>query len=173
MTGTSSRRRSSSAAATPTQPGRIADEPITPSAWSIGPGSPSPAPMTRERVDAGLGEHLLDELERDVEALVRGVVGVERDGALGEDRRGQVGDRDAQVAVAEVDAERGAGGGVEREQDRRAPALLAVRRAGLLALDDEAVGLQLGDEARDGRAREAGAARDLGAADAGRAGAAR
>ena len=51
------------------------------------------------------------------------------------------------------------------EQDRRASALLAVRRARLLALDDEPVGLQLGDEARDGRAGEAGAARDLGAAD--------
>ena len=131
LTGTSSRRRSSSAAATPTQPGRIADEPMTPSDWSIGPGRPSPAPITRERSMPASASTSSISSQRDVEALLRRVVGVQRHGALGDDRRGQVGDGDAHVAVAEVDAERGAGGGVEREQDRRAPALLAVapRRA--------------------------------------------
>ena len=45
------------------------------------------------------------------------------------------------------------------------PPVLTVRRARLRALDDEAVRLQLGHEARDRGAREPGAARDLGAAD--------
>ena len=139
---------------------------MTPSAWSIGPGSPRPAPITRERSTPASAERLVDQLDRDVEPLLRGVVGVQR---LARARRRivrrEVADRDAHVAVAEVDAERRAGGRVERQQDRRAAALLAVRGAGLLPLDDEPVGLQLADEARDGRAREAGAARDLGAAD--------
>jgi hypothetical protein len=56
------------------------------------------------------------------------------------------------VVVAEVDAERRARGRVERQQDRRAAALLAVRGSGLLALDDEPVRLELADEAGDGRA---------------------
>jgi hypothetical protein len=60
---------------------------------------------------------------------------------------------------------RGARRRVEREQDRRPAALVAVRGARLGALDDQAVGLQLGDQAGDGAAREAGTARDLGAAD--------
>jgi hypothetical protein len=44
-------------------------------------------------------------------------------------------------------------------------ALVAVGRGRLGPLDHEPVGLQLGDEARDGRAREARAAGDLGARD--------
>ena len=85
--------------------------------------------------------------------------------ALGEDPRGEVGDRHAHVVVVEVDPDRDARRGVEGEQDRRAAALVAVGGGRLGALDHEPVGLQLGDEARDGRAREAGAARDLGARD--------
>ena len=67
--------------------------------------------------------------------------------------------------MAEVDADGGARGGVEGEQDRRPAALGAVGRAGLGTLDHQAVGLQVGDEARDGGAREARAARDVGAGD--------
>src|SRR5829696_6325821 len=63
------------------------------------------------------------------------------------------------------DAERHAGGGLEREQDRRPAALLAVGGAGLGALRQQAVGLEVGDEARDRRAREARTARDLRTAD--------
>ena len=78
---------------------------------------------------------------------------------------GEVRDRDAQVRVAEVDADGGAGAGVEREQDRRAAALRAVGEARLRALDHEPVGLQVGDQAGDGGAAEPRAARDVGARD--------
>ena len=128
-------------------------------------GQPEAGADHARALDAGLGERLADQVERHVEALVRRVVDVHRRRALGEDVRRQVADGHAHVAVAEVDAERGAGRRVERQQDRRAAALLAVRRALLLALDDEPVGLQVGDEARDRRAGEPGAARDVGTAD--------
>ena len=93
------------------------------------------------------------------------VVGVERAGALGQDRAREVRDRDAQVRMAEIDAHGGARRRVEREQDRRAAPLGAVRRARLGALDHEAVGLQVGDEAGDGGTAEPGAAGDVGARD--------
>ena len=104
--------------------------------------------------DARVGQRLDHELGGHLEAFLRVVVGIQRAGALGEDRAGEVGDRDAQVAVAEVDADGRAGARVEREQDRRAAALRAVRGAGLRALDHEPVGLQVGDEAGDGGAAE-------------------
>ena len=86
-------------------------------------------------VDARLGEQLLDQVAARRRALLGRRGRCRADRALGEDRRRQVGHRDAHVVVAEVDAERGAGRGVEREQDRWAAALLSVRRAGLRALD--------------------------------------
>ena len=106
-----------------------------------------------------------DEVGRRVEPFLGRVVGVERHRPLGEDARAEVRDRDAQVAVAEVDADGGAGRRVEREQDRRPAALGPVRLAELRALDHEAVGLQVGDQARDGRRDRAGPAGDLGARD--------
>ena len=66
---------------------------------------------------------------------MRDVVGVELELALGQDPRREVRDGDAQVVVVEVDPDRDAGGGVEREQDRRAAALVAVRGGRLGALD--------------------------------------
>ena len=65
-----------------------------------------------------LGEHLGGEVGRGVERRGGIVVDLERDDAFREHRRGEVGDRHADVPVAEVDAERRADGGVEPEQDR-------------------------------------------------------
>ena len=139
-TGRSSRRRSSSAAATPTQPGRIALEPID----AVESGRPGragrgPAPITRERSRCAprRGSPRRGPARRRGPPGRRGPCRA-RTVALGEDVRGQVGDRDAQVGMAEVDPERGAGGAVEGEEDRRPPALLTVRLAGLRALDPRA-----------------------------------
>src|ERR1044072_7164031 len=70
------------------------------------------------------------------------------------------------LLVAEVDAEDEAGRAVERQERRRATLLrrAVARGAGIRVLDDEAAGLQLGDERRDRRAREPGQAREVGAA---------
>jgi hypothetical protein len=67
--------------------------------------------------------------------------------------------------MAEVDADGGARGGVEAEQDRRAAALRAMRGTRLGALDHEAVGLQVSDQARDRGTAQAGATGDFGTAD--------
>ncbi len=76
-------------------------------------------------LDPGLPEHLVDELGRLGEAFARGLIDVELAPALGEDGVGEVGYCDPQVAVAEVDGERQAGGGVEGDHDagaaRRGP----------------------------------------------------
>ena len=119
----------------------------------------------RLTVDVGGGDDLVGELDGEVERAGGGLVDVERLRALGEDRARQVGDRDVDLLVAEVDAEHEAGGAVERQQRRR-PALLrhAARSAGRLVLDDQAAGLQLGDERRDRRARQARQAGEVGAA---------
>jgi hypothetical protein len=94
------------------------------------------------------------------------VVDVEVDLALGEDGRGQVGERDAQVPVVERDADRRAGAGVEREERRRAPGLAGGPRARAgPPLHDEPARLQLADDGRDRRAREARDARQLASAD--------
>ena len=103
------------------------------------------------RVDAGLGQQLHDQIGGGVEPLLGGVVGVERHGPLGEDPRGEVGDRHPQVAVAEVDADRCSRRRVEREEDRRAAALRAVSHAVFGALDDQPIGLQVGDQTGDRR----------------------
>ena len=124
-----------------------------------------PAASTRPAVDAGLLEQLVGEAGGEVERLVARRVDVDLRLALGEDGERQVGDGDAHVAVAEVDAEERAGGLVERDEHRRPPALGAARRRRDLALDDQALGLQVGDEARDGRAAQTGLARDVGTAD--------
>ena len=163
--GTSSRLRIAATAGTPTQPGqdraRADDAVLLPDR----PGQPHPGADHLAGVDARFGEQLDHEVGRRVEPFLGGVVGVERHRPLGQDARAEVRDRDAQVAVAEVDADGGAGRRVEREKDRRPAALGPVRLAELRALDHEAVGLQVGDEARDGRAAEPGPAGDLGARD--------
>jgi hypothetical protein len=74
----------------------------------------------------------------------------------------EVGDRHREVALAEVDADREAGAGVEGDQRGRAPA--ARRPAIRVAVHDHALRLQPGDDRRHGRAREARVAGDVGAA---------
>ena len=165
ITGMSSRRRNSEAAVIPIQPGRIADEPTVPSPWSIGPGRPIPAPITVSRATPASASVSTTSSAAISRPFLGVVIGVQRAGALGQDRARQVRYRDPHVAVAEVDADGRAGARVEREQDRRAAALRAVRQAGLRPLDHQPVGLQVGDEAGDGGAAETGAAGDLGARD--------
>ena len=135
LTGTSSRRRISSPAATPTQPGqdrRGADHAV---GWSTGPGSPRPAPITRERSTPGLGEQprrsASSATSRPSCAAWSVSIGAARSARMFDDRSLTA---TRTWLVAEVDAERGAGRGVERQQDRRAAALLAVGGAGLGAL---------------------------------------
>jgi hypothetical protein len=72
--------------------------------------------------DSGLGQRPGNELGRRVEALRRFVVDVELDRALGEDRRGEVRDRDAHADMSERDPDGGARRRVEREHNRRPPA---------------------------------------------------
>jgi hypothetical protein len=83
---------------------------------------------------------------------------------LGEHRAREVRDRRVDAVVAEVDADDRAGRAVQRQQRRRATGGHAGRRVGVRVLHDEAVGLQVGDEARHRGARQPGDARDLGAA---------
>ncbi len=129
------------------------------------PGQAHAGADHRGAVDAGVGERLLDELRRGVQALLRVMVGVERLRPLGQDRRGEVGHRHAQVRVAEVDPDGRAGRGVEGQQDRRPAALRSVRQAGLWALDHQPVSLQVGDQAGDRRARQPRPPGDLSARD--------
>ena len=129
--GTSSRLRISATAATPTQPGRIALEPTTPSSWRIGPGSAMPAPITAPASMPASASSSTTSVGRRVEpssAAWSVSSGTARSARI---RERQVGHRDAQVVVPEVDADGGAGRGVEREQDRRPAALVAVRRGRL------------------------------------------
>ena len=118
-TGIPRRPLASAAASTPTQPGRIDEACTAPVARSIGAGRPIPTPITRDRLDVRLGEHLLDELGGRVEALLGRVVDVHLAPGLGEHGVGEVRDGDPQVAVAEVDAEHEAGRLVERDHHRR------------------------------------------------------
>ena len=82
---------------------------------------------------------------------------------LGEDGRGEVGQRDTDIVVVEVDADGDAGGRVEPEEHRRAAAPGLPLAAGVV-LDDEALRLELGDEAAHRRPREAGQPRQVAAA---------
>ena len=107
-----------------------------------------------------LGEHLCGKVGRGVERRGGVVVDLERDDALGEHRRGEVGDRDADVPVAEVDAERGANRSVEPQENRRSAAAGGAGAARRL-LGDHPAPLQVGDERGHGRPREAGQAREL------------
>ena len=118
--------RSSAAAVMPIQPGRIAEEPTVPSPWSIGPGRPMPAPITVSRAtpaSASVSTTSSAAISRPSWASWSVSSGRVRSARI---VRREVGDRDAQVRVAEVDADGGARGGVEGEQDRRAAALGAV-----------------------------------------------
>ena len=108
----------------------------------------------------GLVEHLADEPRRERDRLRRREVGAERLVALREHAVGQVGERDPQVALAEVEPERDARRAVERHEHER-PADPAARHG--VAVDDEPLVLQLGDDGGDGRGGEGRPARQLGA----------
>ncbi len=94
-----------------------------PLSTSIGPGQRDAGAEDAIALDAGGRDDLVGELDGDVERALGGAVDVERADALGEDRAREVGDRDVDVLVAEVDAEHEAGGAVERQQRRRAALL--------------------------------------------------
>ncbi len=83
--------------------------------------------------------------------------------ALGQHARGEVGDRDPKVGVAEVDADRRAGGGLEREQDAGAPAAAGAWARGAV-LDHQPRVVKLADEGGHRRAGESRDAGDVGAA---------
>ena len=90
------------------------------------------------------------------------MVDVDLGAVLGDDVRGQVGERDADAVVVEVDADGDAGRAVEAEKHgRSAPTRLAVA-VGML--DDEPARLEVGDDAADRRPREPGQAGELAAA---------
>ena len=72
-------------------------------------------------VDAGLGEHLVDQSDRSVERVLRVVVDVEGALRLGEDRVAEVGDRDAEQRMVEVQSQDRAGARVEGQEHGRAP----------------------------------------------------
>jgi hypothetical protein len=83
--------------------------------------------------------------------------------ALGEDSVGEVGDDDAHVALAEVQADRHAGVAVHGDEHRRAAH--GAGRARVAAgggLRHEPGGLQLGDRRRHGRRRQLRPAREIG-----------
>ena len=135
--------------------------------WPISPAVPPPPvgpvhrpgqahPGADDLVAAGArsGERLDDEAGGTRDRLRRGEVGVELLVALGEDRVREVGDGDAQVALAEVQPEGDAGAAVQRdEHGRTADRSAGPRRLAVLRLDREPLALQLGD---DGRHRRAG-----------------
>ena len=112
------------------------------------------------RVHAGRLQHALDELGRLLDARVGVVVVRHLAPLLGEQLVGEVGERDGQVALAEVDADREAGARIERDQRGRAAAAGGGGPVGV-AVDDHALGLEAGDDRRDGRARQAGLAREV------------
>ena len=129
---------------------------------STGAASAMPAPITCSRRDLGARERAGDQLLGEVHRLVRGVVDVDRGELVAEQLAGEVADRDAQVLVAHVDADRERRARDERHQHRWAAAALA-RRVVLELLDDPGP-LELLHERRDRRAREAGDLGDRGAA---------
>ena len=157
----------SSAAATPTQPGRIAVEPTTPSVVVDRARQAPCRRRSRRRASTPASASSSSTSSAAASSALLGVVvDVERRAALGEDRcdeRSETATRRwlwpksmPTAAPAERSSESRIGG-------RPGPCVAGA--SGLGALDDEPVGLQVGDQARDGRARQAGAARDLGAAE--------
>ena len=126
------------------------------------PGQPDAGGQQAPGAHAGRVDQLAGQARGGVERLVGAGVDVELDLLLGEHVVGQRGDGYAQMVVAEVDAEQRARGGVEGEEHRQAAALAAVGdTVELLALAHQARGLEVGDEARDGRPAEPRGARDV------------
>ena len=78
---------------------------------------------------------------------------------VGQDGVRQVEDGNAQAAMAEVCRDDDPGAAAQRQQDSGAST-----RCRRVTFFDQAHGLHLGDEARDGAAAEAGQSREIGAA---------
>ena len=114
-------------------------------------------------VDARLAQRGLDELGRGVEALLGAVVGGQLAPDLREDGMTEVRHSHRHVALAEVDADGGAGAAVERHQDGRSAALGAGGGGVVDALGDEAVADEVGDQGGHGRTGQTRAPSKLGA----------
>jgi hypothetical protein len=110
---------------------------------------------------ARVGKQTINELGGGVEAGLGVVVDIRLARALSEDRQRQVRDRDAHEIVIELDADHCAGPGIQRQHQRRPAARGSARGLHVLALDHEPGSLELTDERRDRRAREARCRRDL------------
>jgi hypothetical protein len=114
-------------------------------------------------VDSRIRHDVRRELRGCVERILGGGVHVELDQGLREHGGREVGDCDPHMTVAEVDSERCACCRVEAQENRRtSPAGRLGTRVG--RLDDQASGLEVGDEGRDGCAGDAGHPCEVGAA---------
>ena len=154
-TGIPSRASSSSAGATPAQPGRM------PSAWTVPVvgvdrrREPDAHADHARGVDAGLGEHVGGQPLRDVEARDRVLVDLAGLRAVGHDLAAEVADRGADVAVAEVEPDREGRVGRERDLQRRAADRPALVGGAVGLLLDHPGALELGEHRGDRRARKA------------------
>ena len=142
----------SSSGRAPIQPGRIAESPISPLSRRSGPGTPMPTPVTRSASTPTSSSSRRTSRPASAMPVGGGVVDVDGLLGLGQDGVGEVGDRDADVRVAEVDADRDARRAAQRE--RRAAAAVALLEPALVA--------QLARDARHRRRREAARAREVG-----------
>ena len=113
-------RRAHAGACTPAQPGRITAEPILPLRRSIGPGRRDADADDLRVVHAGLRLERVEQLDREVDRVRRGVVDVDVAPVLRENGRGEIGQSDPNLVVVEVDAGGHTGGRVEPEEHRRA-----------------------------------------------------
>ena len=119
----------------PAQPGRIIEEPTLPVRRSIGPGRPTPAPRSCASSTPAAARSA--STISTAASMASAPSGRRRSRAQSsaQDRRGEVGERDADAIVVEVDADGDAGGAGRAGEDGRAAAAglsLAVR-----FLDDE------------------------------------
>jgi hypothetical protein len=97
-----------------------------------------------------------------VDRTARVVVDVEPQAPLGEDRVREVGHRQMDLVMGEVDPDDGSRRGIERQQDRRPPALRGVRGPRIAtALGDQSDRLEVADDGGHRRPRKAGQAGDL------------
>ena len=104
---------SSLASRTPDQPGRMLEEATISSGWVIGAGRPTAVADHELPLDSRLLEQLVDEAARSLEAALDVVAVLERDPAPRQHPMAEIADRDGEVAGADVDADRDAGGDVQ------------------------------------------------------------
>ena len=154
-TGRPMRAARLSATSTPSQPRRRPGVDTMPVRGSIGRGQrESDGEDVAHRAAEGL-HHVAEQDGEPVELGVVAVVEGERERALRDDRAGRVGDRDVQLARAEVDA--GDEAELARERDEGRPAAAARGEGGV----QQSRGGELLDDVRHRRGGEAGASRQL------------